>query len=135
MDGLANAGLLRADGTIHVNALKVPHHGSEHNTSEAFCKAVTADRYVFCGNGAHANPDVDVVKAYIDSRIGPASKRSGNPEVGRNFRMIFNYHPDNETGKHHTHLKKLEKVVRDARKRSKKISFQFIKGSSASFTV
>ena len=135
LDGLESAHLLRPDGTLHVNILKVPHHGSEHNTSLAFCKAITADKYVFCGNGAHDNPDLDVVEAYIDSRIGPAARRSGNPETGHKLRLVFNYHPDNETGAHQIHLKKILKHVEARKKRSSQLSSTFIKGSSANFTV
>ena len=135
LDGLESTHLLRRNGTLHVNVLKVPHHGSEHNTSLAFCKAITADKYVFCGNGAHDNPDLDVVKAYIDSRIGPAVRRSSNPETGRKFRLVFNYHPDNETGACKTHLKKILKHVEARKKSSSQLSSTFIKGSSANFAV
>ncbi|GJM19346.1 MAG: hypothetical protein DHS20C14_15590 [Phycisphaeraceae bacterium] len=94
-DGLDLAGLLRDDGSLHVDVLKVAHHGSEHNTSEAFCRKITADIYIFCGNGAHHNPDLRVVSAYIDSRLGTAAELSPNTEVGNNFRLVFNNHPDN----------------------------------------
>ena len=133
--GLERAGLLSEKGTLHVNVLKVPHHGSEHNTSKAFTKAITADKYVFCGNGAHENPDIDVVRAYIDSRIGTKSQRSENKETKRNFRLIFNYHADNETGKHQTHLKGIHKLVSGRAKKSKKLKFTFVKGSSRTFRV
>ena len=135
LDGLDNAKLLRPDGTLHVNLLKVPHHGSEHNTSVAFTKAITADKYVFCGNGAHENPDLDVVQAYIDSRIGKASQRSSNPEVNRRFRLIFNYHPDNETGSREKHLRKILRTVETGEAASSKLSSTFIKGSSGVFSV
>ena len=135
LEGMENANLLRSGGTLHVNVLKVPHHGSEHNTSLAFCKAITADKYVFCGNGAHNNPDIDVVKAYIDSRVGPTKLRSSNPETGRKFRLVFNYHPDNEAGARKTHLKKILKLVKAREKKSSQLSSTFTKGSSASFRV
>ncbi len=115
--------------------LKVPHHGSEHNTSLAFAKAITADKYVFCGNGAHQNPDLDVVKAYINSRIGTASQRSSSPEAKRRFRLVFNYHPDNETGAHRTHLRKIFGHVEARQVAPSKISSTFIKGSSQVFSV
>jgi len=135
LQGLDNMGLLRPDGTLHVDVLKVPHHGSEHNTSLAFAKAITADKYVFCGNGAHQNPDLDVVKAYINARIGTASERSSNPEAKRRFRLVFNYHPDNETGARRTHLRKILGHVEARKAASSKISSTFIKGSSQVFSV
>jgi beta-lactamase superfamily II metal-dependent hydrolase len=43
LKGLAHVGKLDAQGRIHVDVLKVQHHGAEHNIDEAFCRAVTAD--------------------------------------------------------------------------------------------
>jgi beta-lactamase superfamily II metal-dependent hydrolase len=78
------------DGGIHVDVLKVQHHGSEHNIDLKFCQAVTADHYIFCGNGAHTNPETDVIDAILASRMGSASELSGNPEVGNSFKFWFN---------------------------------------------
>jgi hypothetical protein len=131
--GLERAGLLDEDQGLHVNVLKVPHHGSENNTSPDFCRRITANHYVFCGNGAHENPDVDVVRAYIDSRIGPRSRLSPNAEARQRFKLWFNYHPDNEqTGrggsKHRKHLRKIESLVRGRAQRSSRLRFEFIRG-------
>jgi beta-lactamase superfamily II metal-dependent hydrolase len=49
---------------MHLAALKVQHHGSENNTDENFCNLITADHYIFCGNGEHQNPDLDVVRVF-----------------------------------------------------------------------
>lgn len=57
LEGLKEANLL-TDGKLHVNILKIPHHGSIRNASEAFYKAVTADHYVISANGKHDNPDI-----------------------------------------------------------------------------
>jgi hypothetical protein len=136
LDGLDQASLLRSDGTQHVGVLKVPHHGSEHNTHADFCKAITADKYVFCGNGAHENPDLDVVEAYIDSRIGAPGKLSMNPETGRSFRLIFNYHPDNElSAEHRRYMKKVLNMVKNRARGSSKLKFEFVRGSSKAFSV
>jgi beta-lactamase superfamily II metal-dependent hydrolase len=69
LKGLAHQQKLDAQGRLHVDVLKVQHHGSEHNIDEAFCRAVTADDYVFCGNGAHLNPDLDVVETLVTARL------------------------------------------------------------------
>jgi beta-lactamase superfamily II metal-dependent hydrolase len=87
--GLEHAGKL-SGGTMHVDVLKVQHHGSENNLDQAFCKAITADHYVFSANGAHQNPDVRVVAAIIDSRLGSGAKRSPNAEASNRFTMWFN---------------------------------------------
>lgn len=49
-------GLLAADETMHVDVLKVPHHGSAHNMEQAFFERVTTNHYVFSGNGEYGNP-------------------------------------------------------------------------------
>jgi hypothetical protein len=49
LQGLDEAGLLD-DGAIHVDLLKLPHHGSQNNTTKEFFEAVTADSYVVSGD-------------------------------------------------------------------------------------
>ncbi|MGH7347754.1 MAG: hypothetical protein ACREK4_22805, partial [Candidatus Rokuibacteriota bacterium] len=67
--GLERHGKLDTDGRIHVNVLKVQHHGALANVETDFVKRVTADHYVFCGNGAHHNPEVEVVEAFANARL------------------------------------------------------------------
>jgi beta-lactamase superfamily II metal-dependent hydrolase len=55
LEGLEDAKLLR-NGSIHVDLLKVQHHGSMHSVTQEFFAKVTADRYVISGNGKHKNP-------------------------------------------------------------------------------
>lgn len=50
-------GLLKEGRSMHVDIFKVPHHGSDRNVTTAFFKRITADHYVFSGNGEHGNPD------------------------------------------------------------------------------
>jgi hypothetical protein len=56
LTGLAGAELLE-DGRLHVDLLKVPHHGSDRNVETGFFRAVTADHYVVSGNGKYGNPE------------------------------------------------------------------------------
>jgi beta-lactamase superfamily II metal-dependent hydrolase len=81
LKGLAHYGKLDAQGRIHVDVLKVQHHGSEHNIDKPFCESVTADHYVFCGNGGDENPDLDVVETLIRARL------AADP---RPFKLWFN---------------------------------------------
>jgi hypothetical protein len=111
LDGLEACGKLDAAGNIHVDVLKVQHHGSEHNTNREFCRRVTADHYIFCGNGAHENPDLNVVRTYLDSRIGPASRRSRNAQVGNRFRMWFNSSSGSTKTRYRNHMRRLERMV------------------------
>ena len=39
---------------MHVDVLKMPHHGSDRNMDRAFLERITADHYVFSGNGSTA---------------------------------------------------------------------------------
>ncbi|MEE8106358.1 MAG: hypothetical protein V3T86_12555, partial [Planctomycetota bacterium] len=134
--GLDNAGRLDADGRMHVNVLKVQHHGSEHNTDDAFCRAIIADRYVFCGNGEHENPELDVIKAFANSRFGTKKQKSGHKKAGRKFEMFFNTHHSLEHGKKKAHMKDVEALVKQLRKKSKgQMRFRFMKTSHKAFKV
>jgi hypothetical protein len=88
--GLQAHGKIDDDHGIHVDVLKVQHHGAEYNLDEAFCQYVTADHYVFCGNGSHENPNLNVVKAIVDSRLGAEAANSKSPGVDRPFELWFN---------------------------------------------
>jgi hypothetical protein len=56
IEGLKKKGLLN-NGRMHVEVLKVAHHGSDRNTSRGFFETITADKYVISANGKHKNPD------------------------------------------------------------------------------
>jgi beta-lactamase superfamily II metal-dependent hydrolase len=58
LQGLGQAGLLGPDGKLHVDVLKMPHHGSARNVTKEFLKTVTADKYVISANGDNDNPDL-----------------------------------------------------------------------------
>jgi beta-lactamase superfamily II metal-dependent hydrolase len=90
LKGLNYHGMLDADGRMHVNVLKVQHHGSEHNIDKSFVAKVTADHYVFCGNGEHENPDLRVIEALIAARIGNVACRANNPQAASPFTLWFN---------------------------------------------
>ena len=55
--GLEAAKVLKKTTPLHVDILKVPHHGSDRNVTERFFERITADHYVFSGDGEHSNPD------------------------------------------------------------------------------
>ena len=74
LKGLKKARKLDRRGSIHLDILKVQHHGAGANIDEAFAKAVTADHYVFCGNGSHHNPEEEVVSLIAETRIDAARR-------------------------------------------------------------
>ena len=66
-DGLRDAGLFPND-RIHVDLLKVPHHGSARNVRRDFFEQVTADHYVISADGRHDNPDVEMLAMLTEAR-------------------------------------------------------------------
>jgi hypothetical protein len=70
LEGLELAGLLKADGksTMHVDVFKAPHHGSDRNADPILFRRVTADHYVFSGNGEHGNPERATLQMLLDER-------------------------------------------------------------------
>lgn len=116
LKGLEMQKKIKPDGTLHVNVLKVQHHGSEHNIDREFCKKIIADNYIFCGNGAHKNPDLQVVEAIIDSRLTTQHK-SSHPKVNQPFKLWFNSSSENTAteAENAAHLKKIEDLVKSYR--------------------
>jgi ribonuclease BN (tRNA processing enzyme) len=56
ISGLKQAGLLGSSRSVHVNILKLPHHGSDRNITRDFFTNVTADKYLISANGRDDNP-------------------------------------------------------------------------------
>jgi hypothetical protein len=58
LQGLKQANFLGPSSALHVDVLKLPHHGSDRNVTKKFFKTVTADHYVASANGKDDNPDL-----------------------------------------------------------------------------
>jgi hypothetical protein len=69
IEGLKEARLLTG-GVLHVDILKVPHHGSERNVAKEFFETVTANDYVISADGEHGNPDTPMLEMLADARSG-----------------------------------------------------------------
>lgn len=67
--GLKHVGLI-TNGKLHVDLLKVPHHGSDRNVTETFFKTVTADTYVISADGKYGNPDYPTLKWIVEAAHG-----------------------------------------------------------------
>ncbi len=68
VEGLKQAGL-SSTGGLHVDVLKVPHHGSSRNNSREFFEQVTASQYVISA-GKHkndGNPDFDTLQWIVEA--------------------------------------------------------------------
>lgn len=70
IEGLKSAGLLKAGKPLHVDILKVPHHGSDRNVKPEFFDQITADHYVFSADGKHGNPDRATLEWLTQARKG-----------------------------------------------------------------
>jgi beta-lactamase superfamily II metal-dependent hydrolase len=135
LKGLERTKKLAPEAGMHVNLLKVQHHGSEHNIDRDFCKRITADRYVFCADGAHDNPDLGAVEAIIDSRVGGQRNRSRNAETQRPFTLWFNSSSSILEGKQKDHLTEVERLVRDRATPAMRVVFRSEPSRGKSLTV
>ncbi len=70
IENLEEHGLMDDDGKIHVDLLKLPHHGSDRNVEVDFFERVTADHYVVSGDGRHHNPEIETYRMLFKARKG-----------------------------------------------------------------
>jgi beta-lactamase superfamily II metal-dependent hydrolase len=110
LKGLEHAGALDEDGNLHVDVLKVQHHGSEHNMTQDFARRITADHYVFCGNGFSNNPELVVIEALAHARFGSDEERSTNPKADGKFKFWFN--STKTSAQYREHMKAVEDLVK-----------------------
>jgi hypothetical protein len=68
LEGLELVGLMEKGGTIEVDVLKVPHHGSANNLDDDFFERIIAKHYVFSGDGEHGNPERESFKMLLNAR-------------------------------------------------------------------
>ena len=68
LEALELLGLKEDGGTMHVDLLKVPHHGSANNLDNDFFQEITADHYVFSGDGEHGNPEREAFEMLLNAR-------------------------------------------------------------------
>lgn len=94
--GLSAQGLL-ADGYMHLDVLKYPHHGAADNWTPEFSKQLSADHYIFCGDGKNNNPEFIVLDAMLASRVGPKSKLARSPEAAARQPFHFWFSTSAET--------------------------------------
>ncbi len=67
IEGLEKAKLLDAEGKLHVDVFKVPHHGSVRNSTEDFFDKIMADTYIISADGRHDNPDFETLSWIVTS--------------------------------------------------------------------
>ena len=107
----------------HVTVFKIPHHGAEANVTEELVARITADHYVFCGNGAHHNPELTVVRALAEARF-----ESGlGPDENFTFWFSSGSRTPRLTAARRTHMENVETEVADLIARSNgRMSARFV---------
>jgi hypothetical protein len=70
MAGLKNNNLLDANGKCKVDIFKIPHHGSDRNSSVKLYQTVVAKHYVISANGKHHNPDKSMLEMFAEGTKG-----------------------------------------------------------------
>lgn len=71
---------------LHVDALVVPHHGSNEHTTPELLEIVSADRYLFSSDGSlYDHPGAKAVEAVLDAEAA----RGSTPELVFNYRTEF----------------------------------------------
>lgn len=93
IEGLAGKGLL-GDAPIHVDLLKLPHHGSDKNVEPEFFERVRADHYLICGNGEENNPEIATLEMLTEARKNEEytmhfTNREGKNDLGPKLRRFF----------------------------------------------
>ena len=67
IEGLEKEGLLTG-GKLHVDILKMPHHGSDRDVDPSFFDTITADHYVASADGTYSNPDRATIEMLTERR-------------------------------------------------------------------
>lgn len=119
MSGLEANKLLDKNDRIHVDILKMPHHGSERNLNPDFFKMVSADHYVISANGKHDNPDKATLDAFID-----------NTKKGKAVTLHLTNHNGEKGLK-----KKLDTAIKRLKKEGSKLKVNFRKDNAGSIVL
>ncbi len=77
VSGLKELRILDTNDRLHVDVLKVPHHGSKYNVTRDFFDQITADRYVISASGYHKHPSLDTLTWIVEA----AQQRGKHVEI------------------------------------------------------
>ncbi|MEM9072926.1 MAG: hypothetical protein AAGE52_30745 [Myxococcota bacterium] len=101
VEGLESLGYLDPGGSMTVDVLKVPHHGSDRNVSTEFFRRVKAKNYVISGDGSHHNPDETTLDMIVRARGHKArytvhmTNRTGKFNLGDSIGSWLSRRPSN----------------------------------------
>ena len=123
IEGLEETGRLARGGRLNVDILKVPHHGSRNNVVDTdLLNRVIAKDYVFCGDGHHGNPAVEVLELMATQRL----------KIPGNFKFWFNASAAVVGRNEVAHMRDVEKKVRSLAQASKgRMTFKFLEAGDS----
>jgi len=104
LEGLERQGLLD-DAPLHVDILKLPHHGSDRNVEPVFFERITADHYVVSGDGEYGNPEPETLDMIANAR--------GNDPCTIHFTFTRDAHELETNAKRKAALEKIDEWVRN----------------------
>lgn len=90
---------------FHVDLFKGAHHGSANNVTVGFFKRVTADQYLFSGNGNHHNPDPETLRMLAEAR--------GDAPYTVHFTFTADQHETEENARFAANLATVDEWVRN----------------------
>jgi beta-lactamase superfamily II metal-dependent hydrolase len=97
VDILSKNAMLDQSGKFYVDVLKVPHHGSDRNTSLEFFNTVNAKYYIISANGRDDNPSLNTLKWIIESEsTGKSSKKIILTNMTPNVKKILQKYDHND---------------------------------------
>jgi len=126
--GLMRHQKLNPLGRLHVDVLKVQHHGSKNNITKDFCEKITADHYIFCGNGDHHNPYIKVLELIVNTR---QNLPVDHPQANLPYKMWFNSSSGVvNTELRRKHMEDVEKTIDNLAQNNNLIAFEFLTSGS-----
>lgn len=96
LDGLEASGLVSSGGTLHLDVLKVMHHGSDRNATRTFFRRITADTYIVSANGNPDNPDLSTLIWIVETarEQGRAIHLICTNETPATVKLLTEYPPE-----------------------------------------
>lgn len=96
LQGLEAQGLLDAAGKMHLDLIKLAHHGSDRNVTRKFFDRVTADIYVVSADGKDDNPDLATLMMVVQSAKaqGREIRIVATNETHSTEQIVEDYPPD-----------------------------------------
>jgi len=137
ISGLEDAGHLDPldpGSRYHVDIFKVPHHGAHNSYSNELARRVSARHYVFCGDGAHENPEHDVLEDYLETLYEGTDGHDPVFDDGDYVTFWFNCSEKLAPAKYKPHWVEIDRIMKQWRAKQPRFRYKY-KTSGQVFTV